>query len=195
MTHRRTAAFLVALALVSLGIPAAASPPPCVSFTDAPGDESPAIDPSLDITSVAWKTGGKSLQVRITVKQGAGHPVLSFESRFDALFTVNNTDVVMFWKQSPVRDQEANAFYQQGIRVDNVVQSPLVEGGWSGSTLTMSIKYKDLAAALGHPVVGKPFTKLSALARAAYLYNDANVTYDTAAPSKPASFVGAAACR
>ena len=193
MKLRRTAVVVGVLLMSVTSWPARAAVPHCVSSVDPKGDESPAVDPSLDITSVHWLTGGKSLTVKITVAHGAGHPVLSFENRFDALFTVNRTDVVMFWKNSPVRSQEAAAFYQQGIRVDNVVASGLVDGGWSGDTLTMSIRYKDLAAALGHPVLAKRFTNLSALARAAYLYNDANVTYDTA--TSAGSFVGGAACR
>ena len=190
MRFRRT---VLALLVVGLSTPAHAGQARCVGFSDPAGDESPAIDSSLDITKVGWRTTGKSLVGTVTVAKAADHPVLSFENRFDLLFTVNNTDVVMFWKNSPVRAQEASAFYQQGVRVDNVVASGLVDGGWSGNTLTMSIKYKDLQEALGHPVIGKRFTKLGALARAAYLYNDANVTYDTASSS--ASFVGGAACQ
>ena len=184
------------LMLVGAVAPAgAATASPCLTFSDKVGDESPAVDPSLDLTSVTFKTSGKSLMAVVKVAKYTNPPLLAPENRFDVLFSVGGKDVVMFWKDSPIREVAANAFFQQGIRVNDVVQTADVSGGWAGNTLTMTIRYKTLGEALAAKVVGTKYTKVSALARAAYGTQATNVTWDSATSRAGASFVGGAACR
>lgn len=193
---RRFALVIAGIAAAAVGFAPsyAAAAPACVTFADPKGDTSPAADPSLDITSVTWKTTGKSLVGTITVDKGAIRPLLAPGSRFDLRFTVGGKDVTMFYKNGPARAQEANGFFQQGLRVNDVVVTGEVTGGLSGNVLTMSVKYAVMRGALGVPVLGATFTKLDAQARAAYLTQASNVTYDNAAPKGPASFVGGTAC-
>lgn len=188
----------LALLLVAVLAPAAsAAPAPakCMAFTDPAGDEGPTPDPSLDVLSASLKTNGKALVATVTVKQWAVHPLLAPDSRTDVNFTVSGQNVTLFYKSNLKRDAEANGFHQQGIRVDDVFSSEDLTAAVSGNTLTITVRFKALMEAVGHPVLGKPFTNVAALARANYVYSTANETWDTATPPASLRYVGGAACR
>lgn len=167
----------------------------CLSFTDPKGDEGPAPDASLDITAASLRTVGKNLVAKVTVVQQATHPLLAPDSRTDVDFVVSGQHVTMFYKNGVAREKEASAFYQQGIRLDNTVVTGDVTGEISGNTLTLSVKLKTLSDAILAKVVGARFSAISFLARANYLYQDANETWDTALPPAGLGYVGGAPCR
>lgn len=184
---------LAALAAVAPAAQAAA--PACLKVADPKGDTSPGADPALDITGFTLANVGPRLVATVTVDKSAVRPLLAPDSRFDVNFTVGGKRVTLFYKSSLQRDQEANAFYQQGIRVDNVFASGDLEAAVEGNTLTMKVKNTALRNVLAVKIDGVPFTDVQALARDNYVYYDANLTVDTAAPAAGARFLGVVACR
>ena len=166
----------------------------CFTASDPKGDTSPAADPSLDITAFSLANMGKRLVATVTVDKAATHPVYAPDSRFEVDFTVGGKVVTLFAKNSVQRAQEVNAFYQQGIRVDNVFVTGDVEAEFSANTLTIKVKQDVLRNAVAQPIAGQPFTAIHALARANYLYQDANVTFDQADAPAKTTFVSGAAC-
>lgn len=166
----------------------------CISASDPKADTSPAADPALDITAFSLTNAGKRLLATVTVDKAATRPMYAPDSRFEVNFTIGGKVVTLFAKNSVQRTQEANAFYQQGIRVDNVFVTGDVEAEFSANTLTIKVKQDVLRNAVAQPIVGRPFTAVHALARANYLYQDANVTFDRADAPATARFVGGAVC-
>lgn len=193
---RTLLAVVAACAAVTLALPAQAAPVVgCVKVADAKGDTAPAADPALDLTGFSLTTVGKRLVATVTVAQASPRPMLSPDSRTEVLFTIGGRRVLLFAKNSLQREQEANAFFQQGIRVDNVFVSGDVEATFAGNTLTIKVKRTTLRTALAANVEGVPFTDVQALARANYVYQDANVTYDSADAAKGTRFQLGAPCR
>jgi hypothetical protein len=163
------------LALAALGLVAvtatpalAAKPAACPTFTDAKGDAAPTNDPALDITSVTYRTVGKELVASLTVDKLADRPQLAVGNRFQFDFKVNGHDVTLYYKTSPTRDVEANAFYQQGYRVDGTFVSDAVEGSIKDNTVSIGIAYGTLKGDVGK-VLGKPLTGLTATTLDSYV--------------------------
>jgi len=81
------------------------------------------------------------------------------------------------------------------VRIDDLlVQGAVVDASFSGNTLTMKVKHTVLRTAVAEKTEGVRFTGIQARARANFVYQDSNVTFDTAdAPAKTV-FIGGAAC-
>ena len=171
------AAGAVFLGLTAAPSLAAAKPAPCATFADPKGDAGPPNDPALDITSVTYRTVGKELVASMNLDKVADRPQLAVGNRFQFDFALNGHDVTLYYKTSPTRDAEANAFYQQGFRVDGTFINDGVTGTVKDNTVTISIAYSVLKGELG-AVAGKPLTGLTATAMASYVAQ--NQTWDEA---------------
>ncbi len=193
MNRRLVLAAVGAVLAASTAAPAfAAKTAPCATFADPKGDTSPGPDPALDITSVTYKTVGKSLTGVITLDKASAHPAFAPGNRFELNFKVAGHDVTIYYKNSATRDAEANAFYQQGLRVDGTFVTDAVEGKIDGNTVTLSATYAELKGAVGAKVMGAAVTGLQAAARASYVAT--NQTFDTA-DGGALTYVGGAACK
>jgi hypothetical protein len=191
MNRRIVLAAVGAVLAASTATPAlAAKTPPCASFTDAKGDGAPTNDPALDITSVTYKTVGKELVASMTLDKLADRPQYAVGNRFQFDFKLAGHDVTLYYKTSPTRSVEENAFYQQGYRVDGTFVSDAVTGTVNGNTVSIAIGYSTLKGDLG-AVLGKPLTALTATALASYVAQ--NESWDTAAGSM--SYVAGSACK
>ena len=181
-----------ALAVAVTAAPAVAKPAaPCATFTDPKGDSGPPADAALDITSVTYKTVGKELVGTITADQVSSHPTFAPGNRFQLDFQLAGHAVTLYYKFSPTRDQEANAFYQQGLRVDGTFVTDTVTGTVKGNTVAIAIPYAELKGALGK-VMGKPLTGLTAQALASYVAT--NQSWDTATAPSGMTYVAGSAC-
>ncbi len=207
MTFRlvRGSLAVAAVTVSVLIVPSFAATPPhagCLTVTDPKGDTSPAADPALDLTGFSLTNVGTRLVVTVTVAQASVRPLYAPDSRIDVNFTVGSKRVTMFAKNSLQRAQEGNVFSQQGIRIKDasaagegaLVSGAAVEATVSGNTLTMRVKQTDLRNAVAEKTEGVRFTGIQALARANYLYYDANTTFDTADAPAKAVIIGGAAC-
>lgn len=196
MTRRLTLVVAAMAAAVLGAAPSYAAPAPaCITFADPKGDTTPSADPSLDITSVSFGSTKKALVGTITVDKAAIRPLLATGNRMELNFTVAGKKVTLFYKSGPARAQEANAFTQQGLRIDDVFITGDTTGVLTGNTLTMSVKYTVLRGAVGGTVLGAPITNLAAQARASYVTHVTNVTWDSAAAKAGSKFLGGAGCR
>lgn len=186
----------IALAALAAVVPAAqAAAPACLKVADPKGDTAPAPDPALDITGFTLANVGPRLVATVTVDRSAVRPLYAPDSRIDVNFTVGGKRVTMFYKSSLQRAQEATAFYQQGIRVDNVFASGDMEAAVEGNTLTMKVKNTALRNVLAVNIDGVAYTGIQALARANYGHQDGNVTVDSADAPAGTRFLGVVACR
>jgi len=155
---------LLAVTAGSLTAAADAAPKlaPCPKVDDAKGD---AADPSLDITGVTYSKVGKSLDVTIAVNKLAENVSTAPGDRFEAVFTANDKKVEVYYKRSRTREEEANVFYQQGLRVDGVFVSDsgiAAKYNLDTSTVTISITLGALKAGVGKSVDGATITDLGA---------------------------------
>jgi hypothetical protein len=191
----RRLAFVVATALVA-GMSAApalaAKTPACPAFTDVKGDGGPSADPALDITAVTYKTVGNELVATLTVDKLADRPQLAVGNRFQFDFKLAGHDVTLYYKTSPTRDQEANAFYQQGLRVDDTFINDAVNPSIKGNNVSIGVSFGELKGAMGK-VLGRPITAMTASTMLSYVAT--NEAADTAEAPAPMSLVAGAACR
>jgi hypothetical protein len=169
--------------------------PLCLTVADAKGDSglegTPTGDPALDLTSVRFSTADNSLVTTFTVDKWADRPTASAGNRFQATFTVAGKVVDIYYKNSPTREQEANAFYQQGIRVNGTFVTDAVTAKVSGNAIAVSVKLNVLKSAVGATVQGAKATAISGTAMGSYVAT--NEAWDKA--ETPGSFVVGGACR
>ncbi len=195
---RSTLAALVT-ALVAVAAPAASGKalPLCLTFTDAAGDAGPngvgaAGDPSLDVTKVRFTTIDKALVAQITVAKFADRAALATGNRYQVAFNLDGKLVEIYWKNGPLREHEANAFYQQGVRVDGTFKHDGVTGSVKENVVSIAVKLTMLKSAVGGNVEKVKAVEPRALGQASYV--GTNSTWDTA--TGPASgFVVGQACR
>ena len=159
MLRRVLLAGMVA-ALAVGGVPAFAAAPACVVFSDPLGDGAisdsdvptsvPANDPALDVTKVRFASTAKALVATVRLdKLNESRATYAPGSRVQAVFNVRGHEVVVYYKFSATRAQEANAYRQQGIRVDGVFASAVLVGEVKGNDVTMTVKYADLKPLVG----------------------------------------------
>jgi len=184
--------------VAATAVPSFAATPKCVTFTDAKGDgmaaqTAPAADPALDVVGVKFASTAKALVMTISLDKLAERPKYAPGNRVQATFTVLGKVVVVYYKFSPTRTQEAEVFYQQGIRVDGVFFSAAFEPSVKGNDVIMSVKFSELKAAVGGVVSGKKLTDLKGEALGSYVAQ--NLMWDTAAAPASASFTPGSACK
>lgn len=182
-------ALLLSPALPALAGPAAAG---CLTVVDPKGDTTPAPDPALDLVGFTLTNKGPRIVAAVTVDKASVRPMYAPDSRTEVNFTVGAKRVTLFYKSSLQREAEKTAFFQQGIRVDDVFASGDMDATLTGNTLTMKVKLTVLRTVLAQKVEGVGFTGIQAAARANYLYQDANVTVDSANTTQ--KFVAGAPC-
>lgn len=191
----RSALVAAVLALPLLALPSsAASGSGCLTLKDPKGDTAPLADPALDLTGFTLRHEKARLVAQLTVDRWSVRPMYAPDSRMEVNFTVGAKRVTLFYKSSLQRAAEANAFFQQGIRVDDVFVSGDMDATVSGNTLTMRVKLTVLRTVLAQPVLGVPFTKIDAAARANFVSQNANVTFDSAEVPAATRFVGGGRC-
>lgn len=200
---KRIVLVAVAAGLIAAPVPAAfAKPKPkplpaCTQYTDPAGDSgaegvTPLNDPALDITKVRFSTADSAFVTQLTLSKFADRPTLGTGSRYQVTFTVDGKVVDVYWKTGPAREQEANAFYQQGVRVDGTFVHDAVSGSVKENVVTIAVKLNMLKSAVGKKVEGARATDVEAYAWSSYV--GTNVPWDTAAA--PASgFVIGQLCR
>ena len=186
------AAATTLVAATSVAPALAAKPAVCPAFTDAKGDSGPAPDAATDITAVTYRTVGKELVATLTVDKLADRPMLAVGNRFQFDFKLAGHDVTLYYKTSPTRDQEANAFYQQGLRVDDVFINDAVNPSIKGNAVSIGVTFGELKSAIGK-VLGQPITGLTASTLNSYVAT--NEASDTAEAPGTMSLVAGAACR
>lgn len=194
---------LVALAagLVAMPVPAAmaAKPKPkpkpipaCVTYTDPAGDSGleglAGNDPALDLTKVRFSTVDNAFVTQMTVTKYAERPTIGAGNRFQVTFTVNGKVVDVYYKIGPLREHEANAFYQQGVRVDGTFVHDAVSGSVKENTVTIAVKLNMLKSAVGKAVEGARATDVVATAYASLVAT--NEPWDTAAAPASGFVVG-----
>jgi hypothetical protein len=194
MNRRLVLAAIAALVALPAAAPALAAKAPaaCPSFTDAKGDSGPAPDAATDITAVTYKTVGKELVATLTVDKLADRPMLAVGNRFQFDFKLAGHDVTLYYKTSPTRDVEANAFYQQGLRVDGTFVNDAVNPSIKGNTVSIGVTFSELKGAAG-PVLGKPITAMTASTLLSYVAT--NEPSDSAEAPATLSLVAGAACK
>jgi hypothetical protein len=193
MNRRLTLAVAAALVAGLSAAPAlAAKTPACPAFSDAKGDGGPSSDPALDITAVTYKTVGKELVATLAVDKLADRPQLAVGNRFQFDFKLAGHDVTLYYKTSPTRDQEANAFYQQGLRVDGTFINDAVNPSIKGNNVSIGVTFSELKSAIGK-VLGQPITSMTASTLLSYVAT--NQSADTAAAPATLSLVAGAACK
>lgn len=202
MSRRLTLAAVAGALVASAVIPAyAAGPAACATFKDPKGDGGisdsdvgvsyPAPDPALDITGVKFASTAKALVATISLDKLAQRPAYAPGNRVQVTFNVKGKEVVVYYKYSATRVQEANVFYQQGIRVDGVFFSAVLVPEVKGNDVVLTVKLSELKSAVGGSIVGQKLTGLKAEAMASYVAT--NQVWDTAtAPAKTAHTVGTA---
>lgn len=192
--NRRLVLTLSAALVVGTGVAPslAAGPAACPSFTDAKGDSGPAPDAATDITAVTYKTVGKELVATLTVDKLADRPMLAVGNRYQFDFKLAGHDVTLYYKTSPTREEEANAFYQQGLRVDGVFVNDAVNPSIKGNDVSIGVTFGELKGAVG-TVLGKPITGMAASTLNSYVAT--NEPSDDAAAPGTMSLAAGAACR
>jgi len=192
----------LAAGLVAGPIPAAvAKPKPkplpaCPSVTDPAGDSGLAgqaalNDPAQDLTKVRFSTVNSAFTTEMTLKKYADRPMFGAGNRFQVTFTVEGKVVDVYWKMGPAREQEANVFYQQGVRVDGVFIHDAVTGSVKGDVVTIAVKLNMLKSAVGKKIEGARATDVVASAYTSFVAT--NEPWDDA--EMPAGFVFAQACK
>ena len=193
MNRRLVVAATGAALLAASAVPtyAAGKPAACAAFADAKGDSGPVPDPALDITGVRFSTVGKTLVAAITLDKLAERPIVGAGNRVQVNFTLAGRAVTLYYKFGPAREQEANAFYQQGIRVDEVFYSDVLEGKVAGNTVTLTVSVGELSGAVEKKVNGQKISGISAEALASFVAT--NQGWDSAeAPASLTHTLGAA---
>lgn len=191
----------VVVAVAAAPAPAIAKPKPkipaCTSFTDPAGDSGPGAagvaplnDATLDITKVRFSTVDKALVATLTVGSYTNRPTAGTGNRYQVAFDLDGKLVEIYWKDGPLREQEANAFYQQGVRVAGTFVHDGVKGTAKGNTVTMSVKLTMLKSAVGSKVEGERAENVRAQALSSYVAQ--NFAWDTA---DGPGFVVGGACR
>lgn len=169
--------------------------PLCLSVVDEKGDSglasTPSNDPSLDLTNVRFSTANNALVTTFTVDKWSDRPLAAAGNRFQTTFTVAGKVVDVYYKTSPTRNEEANAFYQQGVRVDGTFVTDAVTATISGNTIAVAVKLTTLKSAVGATVQGAKATAVEAVAMGSYVAT--NQPWDEV--TTPASFVVGGACR
>lgn len=199
---KRTVLAVVALGLVAVPVPAAvakkAKPlPACVQYTDAAGDSgargvTALNDPALDITKVRFSNVDKSLVADISLSKYALRPNAGVGARYQLTFTVDGKVVDVYWKNGPLREHEANAFYQQGVRVNGTFVHDGVKGSVRENVVTLAVKLTMLKSAVGSTVEGVKATDVRAIAMSSYV--GTNESWDTA-PAPASGFTIGQVCR
>lgn len=193
MNRRLAVAAVVTLLAATSAAPAlAGKAPACPTFTDAKGDGGPSADPALDITTVTYRNVGKELVATLTVDKLADRPMLAVGNRFQFDFKLAGHDVTLYYKSSPTREQEANAFYQQGLRVDDVFINDAVNPSIKGNAVSIGVTFSELKSAIGKAVLGQSVTGLSAATQMSYV--GINEPGDSAEAPGNMSLVAGAAC-
>lgn len=182
-------ALLIAPAGAAVKKPKAAPIPACAKFVDAKSDSglqgnTQTSDPSLDIIGVTYAVTKDSFVATIAVDKLSSRPTLAAGNRYQATFAMGGKAVDVYYKRSPGRDVEENAFYQQGIRVDGTFVSgsdALVTSTQDDAknTVSLIVKTKDLVGAAG--LKTSPTPVLSGLTAVAFgSYVGSNQTWNTA---------------
>jgi len=199
---KRAVLMAAALAVVAAPAPAAIAKskpkiPACFSFADAANDSGPGVpgaapagDPTMDLVNVRFSTVDKALVMQLKVGSYANRPKHAVGNRYQVRFDVDGKNVEIYWKDSPVRNEEANAFYQQGVRVDGTFKHDGVTGKASGNLVTMSVKLTMLKSAVASKVEGVRAGNVSALAMSSYVAQ--NLTWDTATGPESGFVIGGA---
>lgn len=191
----------VAVGLVAIPVPAAlakAKPlPACVQFADPSGDSgvrgvTAANDPALDITKVRFSTVDKALVADITLSKYALRPNAAVGGRYQVTFTVDGKVVDIYWKNGPFREQEANAFYQQGVRVNGTFAHDGVTGSVKENVVRLAVKLTMLKSAVGSTVEKAKATDARAIAYGSYV--GTNESWDTA-PAPASGFTIGQVCK
>jgi hypothetical protein len=171
--------------------------PACTTISDPAGDSGPGAagvaplnDPTLDITKVRFSTVDKALVTTFTVGKYANRPTAGTGNRYQVAFDLDGKLVEIYWKDGPLREHEANAFYQQGVRVAGTFVHDGVKGTAKGNTVTMSVKLTMLKSAVGSKVEGARAENVRAQALSSYVAQ--NFAWDTA---DGPGFVVGATCR
>ena len=193
---KRIVLVAVAAGLVAAPVPAAvAKPKPkplpaCVQYADPTGDSgaeglTPLNDPALDITKVRFSTVDSAMVTQISLSKYVDRPTLGTGGRYQVTFNLDGKVVDIYWKNGPAREEEANAFYQQGVRVDGTFIHDGVAGSVKDNVVTLAVKLTMLKSAVGSKVDGARATEVEAYAWSSYV--GTNLPWDTAAA--PASGV------
>lgn len=195
MSRRRVLASAVLL-LSSAGLATAtAAPklPACPTFADAKGDVV-LPDDSLDITKVTYAADTGNFVVKITVAKLAENVTAAPGDRFQATFKAGEKLVEIYYKRSRTRAEEANVFYQQGLRVDGVFINDGVKAthDLKTNTVTMTVKLSALRSAAGKSSVSAGVTEMTATAFGSFVAT--NEAYDEAA-GKPTQKFKVAPCK
>jgi len=182
----RTVLAVVAGALVAppATVDAVAKPkalPRCLTVADAAGDAglnelAQSNDPSLDLVAVRFPAAADaSFLTAFTVAEWADRPVTGVGHRFQVTLTVAGRVVDVYYKSGPARAQEAELFYQQGVRVDGVFKSDAVTATRKGNTLTVAVKLGVLRTAVGTRVEGVRATGVTATTWSSYVATNTEV--------------------
>ncbi len=202
---RRVLLATVAAALAAGVAPALAAPvSACTTFTDPKGDTAirdsdlpsaiPVSDSALDVTNVRFSSTAKALVMTVTLdKLNESHPTFAPGSRVQTTFTVRGREVVVYYKFSTTRDQEANAYYQQGIRVDGTFMPAAMVGEVKGNDVTMTVRYADLKPLVGGEVKGQKLSGLKGQGMGSYV--GASFEFDEALAAKAATFAAGGICK
>jgi len=172
MRNRPTlAAAVAALCVAAVPASAAARVPVCPVVTDPKGDATPP-DASLDVTSVTYSKVGKDLAVTIKVDKLAENVSTAWGDRFQAEFNANDKAVEVYYKRSRTRNEEANVFYQSGLRVSGTFVSDAgikAKHDLKASTVTITIALTSLKAGVGKSVDGAEISDLGASAQRSFI--------------------------
>lgn len=169
MFRRLAVTGIVAITALVAPTFAAAKVAPCPVVPDAKGD---FADPSLDITQVTYAKVGKALSGTIKVAKLAENVATAWGDRFMLTFTANDREVEVYYKRSRTRNEEANVFYQQGLRVDGVFVSDAgikAEHNLDASTVTITIALPALKSGVGKSVDGAEISDLGARAQGSFI--------------------------
>lgn len=196
---KRLAVAAALAALVAAPVPAAVARPlpKCVQYTDPTGDSgfeglTPLNDPAMDITKVRFSTQDSAFVMEMSLAKVAQRPMFGTGGRYQVTFDVEEHTVDVYWKYGPAREYEANAFYQQGVRVDGTFMHDAVSGSVKGDTVRIAVKLNMLKSAVGRKVQGVRATNVEALAWTSYV--GTNQQWDAARAPEPGVVIGQA-CR
>ncbi len=195
---RRVVAALAVLSVVLPGGVAHAAPrpklPKCLTFTDPKGDAgvvAPAVtgDPALDFRQVTLSVTRDVLAVRMVVDAIGDNATKAWGDRFQLNFGYDKKAVEVYYKRSRTRDTEANAFKQQGIRVDeSYVTDVGITGTYDQATnaMTLTVTLATLKSALGNRVVGGWIGNVATFTYGSFV--SGNVNADEAKPPPGTAF-------
>jgi hypothetical protein len=158
----------------------------------AAGGVAPLDDGAMDLTNVRVSTADKALVMQLTVAAYANRPKHAAGNRYQVEFNVGGKAVEVYWKDGPARAQEANAFYQQRVRVDGEFKHDVVTGSVKGDVVTMVVKLAMLKSAVGAKVEGVRAENVAASALSSYVAQ--NFRWDEAVGPE-SGFVVGGACR